>query len=98
MLLETISCVSRCSAEGRVSDKVSRSARHAVAMLVVAVVSQFQFQKFHRGTVSICERNSALMRRRSSGGAVKKSESCFSDFFKACALRHASAHAGQSWI
>jgi hypothetical protein len=65
-------------------------------MLVVAVVSQFQFQKLQRDFVSTCERNSALIARRSSVGAVKKSASCFSAFFRLCALRHASAQAGQS--
>jgi len=98
MLLETISCVSRCCAEGRVSVTVKSSARHAVAKLVVVAVSQFQFQKFPREPVFNCECNSALIARRNSVGAVKKSASCFSDFFKFCASRHASAHAGQSWI
>src|SRR5258708_18506673 len=97
MLLETISCASRCCAEGRVNVTVKSSARHTMAKPEVAAVSRFQFLKFQNDLVSTCECNSAFTRRRSSAGATKKSSSCFSAFFKLCALRQADAHAGQSW-
>ena len=69
MWLETISCASCCSDEGRVS--VNSSVRQAASAPDSAVVNQFQLQTCRSGIDVAGEGNSALMRSRNSFGAEK---------------------------
>src|SRR5579862_9582726 len=95
MWLETISCASCCSDEGRVCVTINSSARQTANAPDTAVVNQFQAQTCRCGTAFAGEGNSDLIRCRNSAGAVKYSASDFSVFFKLCRLRQASAHAEQ---
>src|SRR6266568_3399530 len=72
MWLETISCASCCSDEGRVSVTVNSSARQTAAAPDIAPVSQFQFhfqfQACRCKTAFAGEGKSDLIRCRNSSG------------------------------
>src|SRR5215831_3726298 len=93
--LETSSCASCCSAEGRVCVTENNSAKQTANAPDNAVVSQFQLQAGDCGSALLEEGNCDFIRFRNSAGAVKYSASCFKVCFKFCRLRQASAHAEQ---
>src|SRR6266404_9826596 len=68
--LETISCTSCFSDEGRVCVTTNSSARQTAKAPDIAVVSQFQFQEERGETALSGEGNSDFIRCRNSAGAV----------------------------